>query len=233
MGLEENRNFQQRITLLDQSIDKLRVLYEQFFMGIEKFEPVNLRREVKNELRYMRENPPTNTAQKFLLNKTDTKYKTYEQYWNRILREIEDGVYHRQISKLKRQVEREGLSSEMLDNIRTKGELEAAMASLASMREKASQKAPSSDPTPAHGSSPTGSQPKVIDTQLRAAYEAFVRARLKTGESLEGITPERFQATLAQKIPIVKKTYDCNEVEIKIAIKDGKATLSFVPRKTE
>ncbi|MBN2723900.1 MAG: hypothetical protein JXR95_07525 [Deltaproteobacteria bacterium] len=233
MSLADNKNFQTRIVLLDQTIDKLRALYEQYFMGLEKFEPVTLRKAVKNELRQMRDNPPTNTAQKFMLNKVDTKMKTYEQYWNRVLREIEEGIYHRQLKRLKRQVASEGLSPDVLDNVRTKGELEAAMATLARLREENSSQNNTyegvAETTLRKVADDNGTPSQGIDPYIRVAYEAFVRARLRTGESLEGITPERFQATLVQKIPIVKKAHKCESVEIKISIKDGKATLSFVP----
>ncbi|MBU1534449.1 hypothetical protein KKF84_03960, partial [Myxococcota bacterium] len=202
---------QAQLMALDKSIEKLRVLYEQFFMGIEKWEPATYRKQIKAELRAFHDDPPSNTAVKFLLNKVENKLKTYEQYWNRILREIENGVYEKQIKRMRRKIKDEGLPDDLLAGVRTKGELEAALAQLAVIREELEQSGDGhSSPEPAQSRQ---GHPPAIDPSIRSAYESFVRARLSTGESLEGVTPERFQATIASKLPTIKQQYNCEEVE--------------------
>jgi len=242
MSFEENKALQTRLSLLDQSIDKLRVVYEQFFLGLERFEPVQLRKGITIELRALKENPPKNTAMKFLLNRMETKYRTYEQYWNRVLREIEDGVYERQLQRMRRKLRDEGLPENVLDNVRTRGELEAAMTRIAELRiqqeaqdsaspvtaTQAKPAAPASEQ--AAGARPQTPPPAAADPAMRRAYENFVRARLSTGESLEGITPDRFFATLSSQIPKVKQAHGCSDVEIQVVVKDNKATLRFLPR---
>jgi len=248
MSFEENKAMQTRFSLLDQSIDKLRVVYEQFFLGLERFEPVQLRKGIQIELRALKENPPKNTSMKFLLNRMETKYRTYEQYWNRVLREIEDGVYERQLQRMRRKLRDEGLPEDVLNNVRTRGELEAAMMKIAELRMQQDEpksasaaaappspgaSAPVSTISPAHPQSPAtppSIPPSTTDPAMRRAYENFVRARLSTGESLEGITPDRFFATLTSQIPKVKQAHGCSEVEIQVVVKDNKATLRFLPR---
>ena len=234
MSFEEQKALQTRLSLLDQSIDKLRIVYEQFFLGLERFEPVQLRKNVQAELRFLKENPPKNTALKFLLNRMDTKFRTYEQYWNRVLREIEDGVYERQIQRMRRRLREEGLPEGLLDNVKTKMELEIAMSRIAELRQQQESPAPDRGaPEPAapapreRAAAATTANP---DPSLQKAYEAFVRARLSTGESLDGITPERFIATISSQIPKVKQAHGCKDVEIHVVVKDNKATLRFVPR---
>lgn len=224
MAFDNNKALQARLTLLDQSIDKLRILYEQFFMGIERFEPVQMRKNIQAELRALKENPPNNTAMKFLLNRIETKYHTYEQYWNRVLREIEEGIYDRQIQRMKRRLRDEGVPEEMLANAKTRGELEFALVQIAQLRQQAHQENVTKTTKEPSITQPLG------DEKLRLAYATFVRARLSTGESLDGITPERFFATVSNQIPRVKQTYGCNDVEIQIVIKDNKATLRFLPK---
>jgi hypothetical protein len=230
MSIQENRKFKQRLNTIDKGVEKLKILYEQFFMGFEKREPRALKKQIKNELRIMKEHPPNNTASKFLLSRIDTKFKTYEQYWNRILREIEDGIYKRQLKKLQRQIVKEGLDGDLLKGVRTKRELENALIELAELRteaektgktiEKPEKKLPSSD-----------DKKPIMDPSIITAYESFVRARLSTGESLQGVTPERFNATLAFQIPKIKAAHKCNDVEISVVVKNGKATLKINPRK--
>jgi hypothetical protein len=214
-----------RLMTIDKSIERLRVVYEQFFMGLDKNEPRSFRKQIRAEIRHLKDDPPNNTAIRFLLAKVDTKFKTYEVYWNRVLREIENGVYDKQIKRLRRKVKDEGLDDEILRGVRTKGELEEAMAQLAVLR-KAKEETEGK-------SSPKKGPPvkQVIDPAIRNAYESFVRARLSTGESLEGVTPDRFQATIAHQIPKVKKRFECEEVEIRVSVKNGKAILNFAPRK--
>ena len=136
MSFEENKALTARLSLLDSSIDKLRVVYEQFFLGLERFEPVQLRKNIQLELRLLKENPPNNTALKFLLARMETKLRTYEQYWNRVLREIEDGIYERQLQRMRRKLRDEGLPENVLDNVRTRGELETAMTRIAELRQQ-------------------------------------------------------------------------------------------------
>lgn len=231
MSFEENKALTTRLNLLDSSIDKLRVVYEQFFLGLERFEPVQLRKNIQLELRLLKENPPNNTALKFLLARMETKFRTYEQYWNRVLREIEDGIYERQLQRMRRKLRDEGLPENVLDNVRTKGELEAAMTRIAELRQQQGAPEPATQPAAKGAAAPAaGSPPTTADPNLRRAYESFVRARLSTGESLEGITPDRFFATLSSQIPKVKQAHGCSEVEIQVVVKDNKATLRFLPR---
>ncbi len=245
MSFEENKALQTRLSLLDQSIDKLRVVYEQFFLGLERFEPVQLRKGITIELRALKENPPKNTAMKFLLNRMETKYRTYEQYWNRVLREIEDGVYERQLQRMRRKLRDEGLPENVLDNVRTRGELEAAMTRIAELRTQQEARDSASPATTAQAAQGKPAAPAAeqgadarpqtppqaaADPAMRRAYENFVRARLSTGESLEGITPDRFFATLSSQIPKVKQAHGCSDVEIQVVVKDNKATLRFLPR---
>jgi hypothetical protein len=235
MSFEENKALTARLNLLDSSIDKLRVVYEQFFLGLERFEPVQLRKNIQLELRMLKENPPNNTALKFLLARMETKFRTYEQYWNRVLREIEDGIYERQLQRMRRRLRDEGLPDNVLDNVRTRGELEAAMTRIAELRQQQADPEPAAPaasggkPTAA-GSAAAGPAAAGCDPALRRAYESFVRARLSTGESLEGITPDRFFATLSNQIPKVKQAHGCSDVEIQVVVKDNKATLRFLPR---
>lgn len=230
----DSKTLQAHLSQLDQSIEKLRVVYEQFFMGIERFEPVQQRKKIQMELRDLKENPPNNTAMKFLLNRIETKFRTYEQYWNRVLREIEEGTYDRQIQRLKRRLREEDIPEEMLADVRTRGELEAALAKIAELRQQSRQAkgGTAGEKTGEKPPAPLASSPAdaPLDEKLRRAYENFVRARLSTGESLDGITPDRFFATVAGQIPRVKQAHGCSDVDIQVVIRDNKATLRFLPK---
>jgi hypothetical protein len=106
---------------LENKIERLKVLYEQYFMGIEKMEPQVARKEVTRAMLTLQQQYIRNTALRFKFNTMLQKWQIYITYWNRVLREIENGTYVRHLQKAKRKAEKEGreLPAEMrLDKIR-------------------------------------------------------------------------------------------------------------------
>jgi hypothetical protein len=106
---------------LELKIDRLKVLYEQYFMGIEKMEPQVSRKEVTRMMLQLQQQYIRNTAMRFKFNTMLQRWQLYITYWNRTLREIENGTYVRHLQKAKRKAEKEGreLPAEMrFDKIR-------------------------------------------------------------------------------------------------------------------
>ena len=106
---------------LENKVERLKVLYEQYFMGIEKMEPQVARKEVTRTMLTLQQQYIRNTALRFKFNTMLQKWQIYVTYWNRTLREIENGTYVRHLQKAKRKAEREGreLPAEMrFDKVR-------------------------------------------------------------------------------------------------------------------
>ncbi|HSI03489.1 MAG: MXAN_5187 C-terminal domain-containing protein [Myxococcota bacterium] len=80
---------------LADSVQKLRIAYEQYFAGVERHEPVKERDRLKKELRRLMTVRSNNTAYKFKLQSTQATFVTYENHWDRIVRQIEDGTFKR------------------------------------------------------------------------------------------------------------------------------------------
>jgi hypothetical protein len=89
----------QLIGELEERVERLRALYEQYFMGIERLEPLTLRKEVDRRLWALRREQIRNTGMRFKLETTIQRYNTYQQYWQRIVREIENGTYQRDLGR--------------------------------------------------------------------------------------------------------------------------------------
>ncbi len=87
------------LTELDERVDRLRGLYEQYFLGFEKSEPRVLRSDVDRRLAQLRKTPMKNTALRFRFNVVAQKFTTYSMYWARICRQIEDGTYKRHLNR--------------------------------------------------------------------------------------------------------------------------------------
>jgi hypothetical protein len=84
---------------LEIAVDRLRSLYEQYFMGIEKLEPTVPRKDVDRRIHVLRKEQIRNTAQRFRFQMILQKYNTYQTHWMRICREIENGTYKRHLLK--------------------------------------------------------------------------------------------------------------------------------------
>lgn len=79
------------------AVDRLRSLYEQYFMGIEKLEPTVPRKDVDRRIQILRKEQIRNTAQRFRFQMILQRYNTYQTHWQRICREIENGTYKRHV----------------------------------------------------------------------------------------------------------------------------------------
>lgn len=87
---------------LDQGLKRLRVEFDQFFLGILKRPPEVLQgRMQKIIVKYANQNL-RKTHQKFRFNQLNSKFQIYRQQWGRTMRQIESGTYkgHRFKAKL-------------------------------------------------------------------------------------------------------------------------------------
>lgn len=80
---------------LERMLGDLVVRYEQYFIGLEKREPVQLLADVEKLVRRHVGTPINNTMYKHRFNAQVARLNTYREHWNRILRLIEDGKYSR------------------------------------------------------------------------------------------------------------------------------------------
>ncbi len=87
------------IAELDTRLERLRSLYEQYFLGIERIEPTVARKDVDRRFWQLRKEKIRNTARRYKLQVLIQRYNTFQQYWKRICREIENGTYMRHMLK--------------------------------------------------------------------------------------------------------------------------------------
>lgn len=83
------------LTTLDHQIKELITRYDQYFIGLEKREPLPLLAEVTKLVRRYTNVPINNTMYKHKFNMLVARLNTYREHWNRILRLIEEGKYSR------------------------------------------------------------------------------------------------------------------------------------------
>jgi hypothetical protein len=95
------QKFAEDLDELDEAITGLHVLYEKYFLGIDRRPPEQERKRVSGKTREMRTQMIRNTALKFRINTLFAKLISFERMWDRTLREIEDGTYKRDVFKAK------------------------------------------------------------------------------------------------------------------------------------
>jgi hypothetical protein len=94
-------NLEAELQTIEADFKALEIAYEQYFMGIERFEPAKERQILALRLRRMINGYITQTDLRFRLQNTNNRFQSYAAYWDRILRLIEEGRYQRQISHMK------------------------------------------------------------------------------------------------------------------------------------
>lgn len=82
---------------VEHDIERLNALYNQYFMGIEKIEPVVHSKNLERKLQLLRKEQIRNTALRFRFQMLVQKLNTQSSYWRRICRQIEEGTYTRHV----------------------------------------------------------------------------------------------------------------------------------------
>ncbi|MDY0269093.1 MXAN_5187 C-terminal domain-containing protein [Trichloromonas sp.] len=96
-----------RVTILrelgevEQELKELEILYEQYFAGVEKREPVKQREALARRLRRFVNRRIIQTDARFRYQTLAARYHSYASHWDRILRLIDEGRYHRQTAHMK------------------------------------------------------------------------------------------------------------------------------------
>jgi len=100
-GQLPQEKFAEQLDELDEGLVNLHVLYEKYFLGIDRRPPDQERKRVSQKARELRNTNVRNTALKFKINTLFAKLISFERMWDRTLREMEEGTYKRDVFKAK------------------------------------------------------------------------------------------------------------------------------------
>lgn len=99
--------FDNEVSQLEVNLDRLRALYEQYFLGIERIEPSVARKSVDRQFWQLKRVTMRNTARRFRFQTLVQRYNTLQQHWMKVCRQIENGTYPRHIKRAKQRGEPE------------------------------------------------------------------------------------------------------------------------------
>lgn len=205
------------IDLLETKISKLKVEYEQYFLRVIKKQPIQLREEIDRLVNSYHGRAINNSTHKFRLNNLIAKYNTYRNYWNRTLRAIEEGTYHRQAEGGMGMggITPPPSTAPARPRVEDKTEQPATLAAAprpAAAEQPQRQAAPASNPTD-------------------DIYSRYMAARKECNEATAGISRESLAKSLEDYKKKIMLQYNAKDVEVRVAIKDGKSKLLIVPKK--
>src|SRR3954464_1231039 len=98
----DSKQFDAMLSDAEIRLRRLKTLYDQWFMGIERLEPAIPKKELEELLAKLKKEEVTNTAAKFRLNSIVQRHVTFTQYWRRIARQIEEGTFKRDLVRARK-----------------------------------------------------------------------------------------------------------------------------------
>lgn len=95
--MHDRKTIDHELSALEQGQRELEILYEQYFAGIEKREPVKAREDLAVRLRRFANRRIVQTDLRFRYQNLATRFHSYSSYWDRILRLMDEGRYSRHL----------------------------------------------------------------------------------------------------------------------------------------
>ena len=102
-----------RLGEMEKKMDRLRSLYESYFMGMERTPPNSPRRDMNRMMLEMQQVVIGNSSLRFRFQSLSQRFVLQTTYWNRTMREIEAGTFRRDVARTQRHLaERGGIITE-------------------------------------------------------------------------------------------------------------------------
>ena len=188
---------------LEEDLERLRVSFEQYFLGIDKRPPLERRDHLQRALRNLQTKRIQHTVTRFQFQGLLGRFNILDSYWTRTSRRIEEGTYRRDVFRAKMKAATP--SAETLPPVEAAKETE---------------------PPPKLAASPL-----VSEERLQRVYQDFIDARRFCGEPVEGLGFERLRAKLLAEAPKIADKAQVGRVDFQVVIRDGRAIVKAVPVK--
>ncbi len=190
---------------LEEELEELKARYEQYFLGVERKEPVRWREEMRKRVLRVKEAFTRNTGLRFRLQSLHARYLSYERLWLKSAREKEEGTYRRDLLKAR-------LRSHHGEPAPTPPEKAAAAKA-------------------AGAATPPAAAPEAMGAaQMRALYNAYVAAKKSCNEDVSRLTYDAVANSVSKQVPEIMTRFKAKSVEFKVEVKNGKAVLKAIPK---
>jgi hypothetical protein len=235
---------------LDKQLDELSRKFALYFQGSkeQRIPPTSNQAKLGGEMRRIREEDVRtwNTQDKFRFNQIFARFVSMDRVWARTMKQIEDGTYKRdkfKVQQMKKKDEAPGVTATDARMRRPGDSLDGLDVDVGSFEEDGLiGSLPPQKPIPAPvntappRSAPQRPQPSgggggegMSDGRLKQLYDVYMQAKKRTGES-SSLTMDALKKQIEKQIPAIKAKHNCQTVDFKVVLKDGKAMLKAVPK---
>jgi hypothetical protein len=168
---------------LDNGLKRLRVEYDQYFLGIIKRPPEVLQGRIQKVIVKYSNEKLRKTHQKFRFNQLNSKYQIYRQQWGRTMRQIEAGTYKGHLFKAKLHERERGVLDETPNPFKPQAEpakagpIDRLFAALVAARKRAGDAGPAPD---------RAKLSEIVKKQTAALKQKHPGAKVKFRVAVEG-----------------------------------------------
>lgn len=100
------KEYEELMADAEAKLERLRGTYEQYFQGLERIEPNIQKKKVERLFFQLVQEKPRGSTLRFRANQLIQKWSTYQMYWRRVCRQIEEGTFRRHVERAKKHKER-------------------------------------------------------------------------------------------------------------------------------
>ncbi len=239
-----------RLDDIEKTSEAIRRDFDQFFLGLSKRPPTTSQAQLAGLFRKMKEEElrDWNTQDKFRFNQIHARFVTMERMWARTLKQIEDGTYKRDKFKLALARKRDADAAAEGEPAPSRGPialdpLDAIDLDMDSFDDDEISKpavkpvaaAPRPVPRAVPAAVPMASTSAMnelggmSDQKLQQLHKVYVDAKKRTGEG-STLTLEALRAQVTKQVPAIRAKHNCEAVDFKVVLKDGKAMLKAIPK---
>lgn len=194
------------IVALEAAVEELRVAYDHFILGLEKREPQKQRADLERALRRSTLDDASRPPVRFRFGTLRQRLATYATYWDRTMRQIEEGTFRREgVMRRRAQVpdQRPGDGADTIEDATPEPHTPSPSAAAAAAEELLRALGAPLEEAP--------------QRPYEALYRDFISARRQTNEPVEGVTYEAFERTVERAAR--------PGARFGVAVRDGKVTL--------
>lgn len=206
-----DKEYEAEIADLSARIEKLRVHYQGYFLGLEKVPPLFERDQVERAIRLSPLHDARKAVYKFRFQSLCQRFRTLAVYWDRVMRELEEG-------KITREAMRREAGYAPMDSAQEAGV----------DRQGAAPGAPPAASVSDRAQAASGEPPQPSDP-VEGLWRDYLSARSALGLPTEGITESAFRAGLEKARQAQRQRLGVPDVQFSVVVKDGKVVLLAKP----
>jgi hypothetical protein len=192
---------------IERDIRQLKIEYDQFFGGGRKRPPTEIEWRIDQLVkRYSERGGELKFGQRFRFNNLAQTYAKYKDIFRKKLQQREEGKVQRHFGAAAKAIEAERARKEK--EAESTAAVEAPAASAAFRM--------------------TCSEPEKETDKVEQLYNAFVQAKVQTGEQMGKLTQSSFNEFVRKKTKELQKQKNCHDVEYIVEVIKGQVKLKAV-----